>query len=97
MTGTECFFAAEGEEPFLAGTIEAEGEDGRCLVQPHSGGSPIWMPRDAVFNKSPSDGAHPDRLLALVLCCWPAGRADACVRANEAECMHAAMYAASCS
>jgi hypothetical protein len=36
-----------------------EESDGRALVQPTGGAPSLWLPRDAVFFKSPSAGEPP--------------------------------------
>ena len=62
----EVLYAAPAGDasPFLQGTLEQE-EGERCLVQPSSGGSSIWLPRASVFRKSPPAGA-PEPKVTLV-------------------------------
>ena len=59
MTQT-IFFATttDAATPFLEGEL-VEESDGRVLVQPTGGAPSLWLPRDAVFFKSPSAGEPP--------------------------------------
>lgn len=59
MTQT-IFFATttDAATPFLEGEL-VEESDGRALVQPTGDAPSLWLPRDAVFFKSPSAGEPP--------------------------------------